>query len=64
VAAPTSLLTCPAGKKILGMGGWWSTSSAAVQTVLQVTGAGGGVYTTGIPAADTLNISITCATVS
>lgn len=67
VAASTAtsiVLSCPAGKKALGMGGWWSTSSAAVQTVLHTTGTGGGVYTTGIPAADTLNISITCATVN
>lgn len=67
VAASTStniLLSCPVGKKVLGVSGHWASSNVAVQAILNVDGSGGKVFTSGIPGADTLLIRIVCATVS
>lgn len=63
-ALPGSVsVTCPTGKKVLGVAGYWTTSNAAVQVVMNsLTMAT--AYTTGVPAADTLHVQATCANVS
>jgi hypothetical protein len=52
---------CPAGKLVLGVSAFWLNSSAAVQSVVNITGVSGVGYTDGIPTADTLRVRVVCA---
>ncbi len=60
----TSLeVLCPEGTSALGGSGYWWGADDAVQTVIYDDGAGVRVYTSGVPADDTLVAQAVCAAV-